>query len=116
MSQNYEQIQKEVHIFELVGVSQLWWQIYCQINQTMMKKVMLSTYRRQFEAAADINWRTRERKTTALMITLRRDALNILQTISAGADPNYIDLVTLLKMVYCDTRFQQVYYTQLYKS
>lgn len=72
-----------------------------------------STYRRQFEAAANINGWTLEEKATALMIALRGDTLNILQTIPANVEPSYDNLVSRLEMRYGDSHLQQVYHAQL---
>lgn len=61
----------------------------------------------------DLIWITEKKTWSALIITLRGDAFNIIQTILSDAKPNYNDLVSRLEMRYSDAHLQQVYHAQL---
>lgn len=76
-------------------------------------KVPWSTYYKQFEAAATANGWTDKQKTVSLVVALRGDALNILQTVPGNQQNNYGLLVSRLEMRYGDAHLQQVYHAQV---
>lgn len=75
-------------------------------------QVSWAVYKRQFEAAAEINhWTTKEEKATALVLALRGQASELLQTIPDQRD--YEALVKALELRYGDEHLQEVYRVQL---
>ncbi|GLV43709.1 hypothetical protein CBL_21492 [Carabus blaptoides fortunei] len=76
-------------------------------------KTPSSTYFKQFDAAAMVNGWTDEEKTITLIISLRGEALNILQTIPDSQQKDYKYLVSRLEMTYGDAHLQQVYHAQV---
>ncbi|KAJ8982091.1 hypothetical protein NQ317_010949 [Molorchus minor] len=68
---------------------------------------------KQFEAAANVNNWSESEKATALIVSLRGDALEILQTLNEDQHKNYEDLVLQLEMRFGDKHLQQVYQAQL---
>jgi hypothetical protein len=76
-------------------------------------KVPWSTYIFQFEAAAQANaWDSKE-KATALVVSLRGEAMEVLRAIPEAERQNYQSMVQLLEMRYGDSHLKQVYRTQL---
>jgi hypothetical protein len=73
--------------------------------------VSWSVYKRQFEAAAEANRWTTEEKATALILSLRGQASELLQTVSDQQD--YSTLVRALELRYGDEHLQEVYKVQL---
>lgn len=70
-------------------------------------------YLKQFEAAAKAhNWTLTE-KATALTVSLRGEAIDILQTLKEDEQENYDQLVKRLDMRYGNAHLEQVYQTQL---
>ncbi|KAJ8980521.1 hypothetical protein NQ317_008318 [Molorchus minor] len=76
-------------------------------------KTSWQTYMKQFEAAANVNNWSESEKATALIVSLRGDALEILQTLNEDQHKNYEDLVLQLEMRFGDKHLQQVYQAQL---
>ncbi|KAJ8979620.1 hypothetical protein NQ317_005297 [Molorchus minor] len=76
-------------------------------------KTSWQTYMKQFEAAANVNNWSESEKATALVVSLRGDALEILQTLNEDQHKNYEDLVLQLEMRFGDKHLQQVYQAQL---
>lgn len=68
---------------------------------------------RQFEAAAYINKWSNEERVTALIVSLRADALNILQIVPLSQQNDFKYLVSRFEMCYGDSHLQQVYHVQL---
>lgn len=67
----------------------------------------------QFEAAAKINnWATAE-KATALVVSLRGDAMDILQTVPAHEQSNYHEMIKRLEMRYGHAHLEEVYHAKL---
>lgn len=75
---------------------------------TYDRKTPWSTYLRQFEAAANINKWTEEEEATAMMISLRGNAANILQVIPEMQQIDFKYLVSRLEMRYGNSHLQQV--------
>lgn len=74
-------------------------------------QVSWSVYKKQFEAAAQINkWITPEEKATALILALRGPASELLQTVDQR---NYNALVKALELRYGDEHLQDVHRVQL---
>ncbi|KAJ8974736.1 hypothetical protein NQ317_010614 [Molorchus minor] len=76
-------------------------------------KTSWQTYMKQFDAAANVNNWSESEKATALIVSLRGDALEILQTLNEDQHKNYEDLVLQLEMRFGDKHLQQVYQAQL---
>ncbi|KAJ8981436.1 hypothetical protein NQ317_015638 [Molorchus minor] len=76
-------------------------------------KTSWQTYMKQFDAAANVNNWSESKKATALIVSLRGDALEILQTLNEDQHKNYEDLVLQLEMRFGDKHLQQVYQAQL---
>ncbi|KAK4881032.1 hypothetical protein RN001_004351 [Aquatica leii] len=76
-------------------------------------KVSWSTYHKQFEDAGTANGWSNKQKTTSLIVSLRGEALEILQTVSDHLQENYELSISRLKMRYGDALFQQVYQAQI---
>lgn len=74
-------------------------------------QVSWSVYKRQFEAATKANHWTNEEKATALVIALRGQASELLQTIPNQDD--YDALVNALELRYGNEHLQEVYRVQL---
>lgn len=72
-----------------------------------------STYHRQFEAAATANRWGKDEKATALVLALRGDASNVLQTITFSQQQDYEAVVRQMERRYGDKHLQQVYQAQL---
>ncbi|KAJ8978059.1 hypothetical protein NQ317_015866 [Molorchus minor] len=68
---------------------------------------------KQFDAAANANNWSEDEKATALIVSLRGDALEILQTLNKDKHKNYEDLVLQLEMRFGNKHLQQVYQAQL---
>ncbi|KAJ8968548.1 hypothetical protein NQ317_006986 [Molorchus minor] len=76
-------------------------------------KTSWQTYMKQFDAAANVNNWSESEKATALIVSLRGDALEILQTLNEDQHKNYEELVLQLEMRFGDKHLQQVYQAQL---
>ena len=76
-------------------------------------KTSWSTYLKQFEAAAAANGWSPADKAVALIVALRGEAMNVLQTLSGDQQCDYNYLVSRLEMRYGDRHLQQVYHVQL---
>ncbi|KAJ8979132.1 hypothetical protein NQ317_016750 [Molorchus minor] len=70
-------------------------------------KTSWQTYMKQFDAAANVNNWSESEKATALIVSLRGDALEILQTLNEDQHKNYEDLVLQLEMRFGDKHLQQ---------
>ena len=70
-------------------------------------------YLKQFEAAAKVNGWTLMEKTAALILSLRGEAIDILQTLKPEDQEDYGQLVERLNMRYGHAHLQPVYETQL---
>lgn len=71
---------------------------------------------KQFDVAAEVNNWTDSEKVTVLVVLLRGEALEILQTLDEGRNINYDDLVQHLEMRFRDKYLQEVYQAQLRRS
>lgn len=71
------------------------------------------TYIKQFEAAAVANAWSSSDRTTALILALRGDASDILQTLPPEELQDYSKLIKRLEMRYGHAHLEQVYHTQL---
>ncbi|KAJ8975434.1 hypothetical protein NQ317_000170 [Molorchus minor] len=76
-------------------------------------KTSWQTYMKQFDAAANVNNWSESEKATALIVSLRGDALEILQTLNEDQHKSYEELVLQLEMRFGDKHLQQVYQAQL---
>ncbi|KAJ8940395.1 hypothetical protein NQ318_009826 [Aromia moschata] len=72
-----------------------------------------SMYRRQFEAAAKANGWTSQEMATSLVISLRGQALEILQSIPEEQQNDYDRIVGALEMRYGHKYLRQVYQSQI---
>ncbi|XP_063239230.1 uncharacterized protein LOC134540420 [Bacillus rossius redtenbacheri] len=72
-----------------------------------------AVYRRQFEAASEVNGWDEEEKATALVLALRGPPLELLQTIPVPEQKNYAVLVEALELRYGDRHMGEVYRTAL---
>lgn len=71
-----------------------------------------TVYKRQFEAAAQVNnWDTEEKKATALVLALRGKAAELLQSITNQQD--YTAIVKAMELRYGDEHLEEVYRVQL---
>ncbi|KAG5894219.1 hypothetical protein JTB14_002270 [Gonioctena quinquepunctata] len=76
-------------------------------------KTPWANYRRQFEAAAKANgWNAGERA-VALLLALRGEATNILQTLTAQEQEDYDQLIKHLELRYGHAHLEHVYHSQL---
>ncbi|KAJ8940116.1 hypothetical protein NQ318_009830 [Aromia moschata] len=76
-------------------------------------KTSWDTYKKQFDAAASVNKWSDEEKTTALVVALRGEALDILQTLTEDKHKDYRELVLHLEMRFGNKHLQQMYQAQL---
>ncbi|KAJ8936420.1 hypothetical protein NQ318_014858 [Aromia moschata] len=72
-----------------------------------------SMYRRQFEAAAKANGWTSQEMATSLVISLRGQALEILQNIPEEQQNDYNRIVEALEIRYGHKYLRQVYQSQI---
>ncbi|KAJ8937184.1 hypothetical protein NQ318_017033 [Aromia moschata] len=72
-----------------------------------------SMYRRQFEAAAKVNGWTSQEMATSLVISLRGQALEILQSIPEQQQNDYDRIVGALEIRYGHKYLRQVYQSQI---
>lgn len=72
-----------------------------------------TTYKRQFDAAAEVNGWTDEEKATALVLALRGPALELLQTVPESDQKNFGTLVKVMELRYGDNHVQQIHQTRL---
>ncbi|KAJ8943097.1 hypothetical protein NQ318_009171 [Aromia moschata] len=82
-------------------------------KKRIKKKSSWSMYRRQFEAAAKANGWTPQEMATSLVISLRGQALEILQSIPEEQQNDYDRIVGALEIRYGHKYLRQVYQSQI---
>jgi len=68
-------------------------------------------YKKQFVAAAEANSWTSSDKATALVLSLREEAFEVLQTLDDSHYKNYDNLIQHLEMMFENKHLEQVYET-----
>ncbi|KAI5751979.1 hypothetical protein M8J77_012644 [Diaphorina citri] len=72
-----------------------------------------SIFKRQFEAACECNLYSAKEKVTALMLSLRGPAADLIQTLPKDSNLSYDELVSVIERRFGDDHMQDVYRIQL---